>query len=107
MKFKSGLVVLIMVVGLISGCGSGKLINNEDKSVLEKNLKTILADSRQIDSGTLQIQLKGDLEVKEGEELNLINLDSDVNVNYRLADEVTRLRDLFLDLTVNYKSNEA
>lgn len=106
MKFKSSLVLFLMVLALISGCNSSKLVENEDKSILEKNLKTILADSRSVDSGAMEVKLKGDLEIKEDEVLNVLNLDSEISANYRLADKVTRVRDLFLDLTVDYKSKE-
>lgn len=106
MKFKSGLVLFLMVFALISGCNSSKLVENEDKSILEKNLKTILADSRSVDSGAMEVKLKGDLEIKEDEVLSVLNLDSEISANYRLADQVTRVRDLFLDLTVDYKSKE-
>jgi len=95
-------LALTMTMLVFAGCQSSKTVGVEERADLERELKSVLENTRSLDSGSFVLGLNGNVKAVEQGSTNEVLFDSNLAVSYGIADEVTKLRDVLVNLLVNY-----
>lgn len=97
-------LILVMAIStlILVGCQSGKTVSEDARADLESDLKSVLSNTRSLESGSFDLELIGDVELVQQSGANKVSFDSNLLVSYGLADEATRLRDVAVNLVLNY-----
>jgi hypothetical protein len=84
------------IILVLSGCGNATVAETEISDV-ELKIKNAITNTRQQDEGSVNLNISGKAETDQEFSFN-----SKIATDFRLADEVTRLRDIKLSVDLDY-----
>lgn len=101
---KMRLFLLGMLILVVSGCSGAANIASPE---LESSIKNAFTNTRALESGNLKISLDGNATIVDpSSEPNEADFNVVIDAKYGLADPITRLRDLLVNLKVDFVQSE-